>query len=123
MKQQLVRELVILGGGTAGWMTAAALSRVLNGKVRVTVVESDEIGTVGVGEATIPSITRFNSMLEIDEDEFLRETQGTFKLGIELLNWNRLGDRYMHGFGRFRQDIQLTTFEQMWQRMHLEGRV
>src|ERR1700754_1095875 len=102
-------------------MTAAALSRVLNGKTGVTVVESDEIGTVGVGEATIPGITRFNAMLEIDEDEFLRETQGTFKLGIEFLNWTNLGDRYMHGFGRFRQDIQLTTFEQVWQRMNLAG--
>ncbi len=123
MAQQLVRNVVILGGGTAGWMTAAAMSRVLNGKVSITVVESDEIGTVGVGEATIPSITRFNSMLELDEDEFLRETQGTFKLGIEFRNWARIGDRYMHGFGRFRQDIQLTTFEQIWQKMNSIGRV
>jgi len=118
-QQQLVQKVVILGGGTAGWMTAAALSRVLNGKVEVTVVESDEIGIVGVGEATIPGITRFNAMLEIDEDEFLRETQGTFKMGIEFVDWGRLGDRYMHGFGRFRQDVQLTTFEQLWQRMNL----
>lgn len=123
MEQAIVaREVVILGGGTAGWMTAAALARVLNGKVAVTVVESDEIGTVGVGEATIPSITRFNEMLQIDENEFLRETQGTFKLGIEFCGWTFLGDRYMHGFGRFRQDIQITTFEQVWQRMNLAGR-
>ena len=122
MDQQIVREIIILGGGTAGWMAAAALARSLNGKVTITVVESDEIGTVGVGEATIPSIVRFNEMLELDENEFLRETQGTFKLGIEFVDWAALGDRYMHGFGRYRQDIQLTTFEQVWQAMNLRGR-
>ena len=109
------------GGGTAGWMTAAALAKISNARVAVTVVESDEIGIVGVGEATIPGIARFNTMLGLDENEFLRETQGTFKLGIEFHDWTFIGDRYMHAFGRFRQDIQLTTFEQIWQRMHLNG--
>lgn len=118
----LVRNVVILGGGTAGWMTAAALSKVLNGKVAVTVVESSEIGTVGVGEATIPGILRFHALLGLDENEFLRETQGTIKLGIEFIDWTFIGDRYMHAFGRFRQDIQLTTFEQVWQKMNLCGR-
>ena len=122
MEQQIVRDILILGGGTAGWMTASALARSLNGKVAITVVESDEIGTVGVGEATIPSIVRFNEMLELDENEFLRETQGTFKLGIEFVDWAALGSHYMHGFGRYRQDIQLTTFEQVWQKMSLQGR-
>ncbi|HEY4069461.1 MAG TPA: tryptophan halogenase family protein [Burkholderiaceae bacterium] len=122
MDQRIVRDVVILGGGTAGWMTAAALSRVLNGKVSVTVVESDQIATVGVGEATVPGIVRFNAMLGLDENEFMRETQGTIKLGIDFVDWTFLGDRYMHGFGRFRQDIQLTTFEQIWQKMNLIGR-
>ena len=122
MDQQTVRSVVILGGGTAGWMTAAALSRSLNGKVELTVVESDQIATVGVGEATIPGILRFNDMLEIDEDEFLRETQGTIKLGIEFVDWTFLGDRYMHGFGRFRNEIQLTSFEQLWQKLRLAGK-
>ena len=102
-------------------MTAAALAELSNARVAVTVVESDEIGTVGVGEATIPGIVRFNTMLGLDENDFLRETQGTFKLGIEFHDWTFIGDRYMHAFGRFRQDIQLTTFEQIWQRMHLIG--
>jgi tryptophan halogenase len=122
MDQRLVKEVVILGGGTAGWMTAAALSRVLNGKVHVTVVESDEIRSVGVGEATVPGIIRYNDMLELNEDQFLRETSGTIKLGIEFVDWNFIGDKYMHGFGRYRQDIKLTSFEQIWQRLNLVGR-
>jgi tryptophan halogenase len=121
MEEQLVKQVVILGGGTAGWMTAAALARVLNGKVAVTVVESEEIGTVGVGEATIPSIVRFNELLELDENEFLRETNGTIKLGIEFVDWTSVGDRYMHAFGRLRQDIQVATFEQIWHRMRQCG--
>lgn len=120
--QRLVREVVILGGGTAGWMTAAALARALNGRVGITLVESDEIGTVGVGEATIPGILRFNAMLELDEDDFLRETQGTIKLGIEFVDWTRIGDRYMHGFGRLRQEVQIAPFEQIWSRMRRLGR-
>ena len=122
MDQELVRKVVILGGGTAGWMTAAVLSKVLNGKVMVTVVESDEIGTVGVGEATIPLILRFNEILGIDENECLRETQGTYKLGIEFVDWAHIGDRYMHGFGRLRQDMRLAGFEQYWQKMFRGGR-
>jgi tryptophan 7-halogenase len=122
MQQNIARSIVILGGGTAGWMTAAALACTLNKQVDVTVVESDEIGTVGVGEATIPHILRFNQMLGIDENEFLRETNGTIKMGIEFRDWTFIGDRYMHGFGRLRQDIKLTTFEQVWQKLHLLGR-
>ncbi|MBK4736670.1 tryptophan halogenase family protein [Noviherbaspirillum pedocola] len=121
MGQELIRELVILGGGTAGWMTAAALSRALNGRVSVTLVESEDIGTVGVGEATIPAITLFNRMLDIDEDDFLRATQGTFKLGIEFIDWGDIGNRYMHAFGHFPSDIQIASFEQVWQKMRRHG--
>ena len=111
-----LQSLTICGGGTAGWMTAAALAKTLRGKVAITLVESDEIGTVGVGEATIPMIRRFNQVLEIDEDEFLRETQGTIKLGIEFVNWGQQGDRYMHGFGRLGPDLWAVPFDQYWQK-------
>jgi tryptophan halogenase len=117
MTHEPVRNIVIVGGGTAGWMTAAALSKVLEGSCSIRLVESDEIGIIGVGEATIPHIGEFNRALEIDEDEFLRATQGTFKLGIEFVNWGAIGDRYIHGFGFVGQATQALPFHHFWLRM------
>jgi tryptophan 7-halogenase len=112
-----LKRVVIVGGGTAGWMAAAALSRFFNDGTRtITLIESDAIGTVGVGEATIPPIRNFNAMLDISEAEFLRETRGTCKLGIEFVNWGRIGDRYFHPFGEYGQDLHGIPFHQLYLR-------
>ena len=120
--QTPIRTVVIVGGGTSGWMTAAALAKILQGKFTIQLVESDDIGTIGVGEATIPMIRRFNHILEIDEDEFMRETQATFKLGIEFVNWGHLGDRYTHGFGNIGQQLWTAEFHHYWLKMWLAGK-
>ncbi len=116
-----VKDIVIVGGGTAGWMTAAAFSKILGDHYRIRLVESDEIATIGVGEATIPIIKTFNAAVGIDEDEFLRATQGTFKLGIEFVNWGQLGDAYIHGFGKIGQDLDSIACYQYWLKMSQAG--
>jgi tryptophan halogenase len=112
---------MIVGGGTAGWMSAAVLLHTLGKHYQIQLIESDEISTVGVGEATIPSIISFNALIGIDENEFMRETQATFKLGIEFKNWGRQGDSYIHGFGSMGFDTGLVNFHHYWLKMHQAG--
>ena len=121
MVKAMVNDIVIVGGGTAGWMAAAAFASVTHGRCRIRVVESDEIATIGVGEATIPPIKLFNQALKIDEDEFLRATQGTFKLGIEFVNWRRIGESYVHGFGTIGQDFGPVGCHHYWIKQQLLG--
>ena len=117
MNDQAIRKLVIVGGGTAGWMAAAALSAWFpKGSMEITLVESDEIGTVGVGEATIPPLLMFNDMLGLNEDEFLAATKGTFKLGIEFVDWGAIGERYFHPFGSHGADINGVHFHKFYLR-------
>ena len=113
--------MVIVGGGTAGWLAAAGFAKLLAGIVDVHLIESDEIGIVGVGEATIPQIRTYNAALGIDEDEFIRATQGTFKLGIEFRNWRQLGHSYVHTFGENGLPLARTPFHHYWLRARQAG--
>ncbi len=115
------RRIVIAGGGTAGWMTAAALARLASPHWQVTLVESEEIGTVGVGEATIPMVRLFNQTLGIDEARFLRETNGTWKLGIAFEGWGGFDDRYIHGFGLTGRSLGVLPFHHYWLRGRAQG--
>ena len=108
------RRIVVAGGGTAGWMAAAALARTMGDAIELTLVESDMIGTIGVGESTIPPLVNYNRLLGIGEADFMRATQATFKLGIEFENWKRDGEKYFHSFGLTGRDHWSAGFQHFW---------
>ncbi|WP_051235326.1 tryptophan halogenase family protein [Marinimicrobium agarilyticum] len=112
-----MNSVVIVGGGTSGWMSAAAIARIAPPNASVTLVESDEVGVIGVGEATIPPLIEFNEFLGLKENDILRECQGTFKLGIEFVDWLNIGERYFHPFGFYGRDTPEFAFHQLWLRL------
>ena len=114
-------RIVIAGGGTAGWLAAALLTRQLSSLVEVTLVESEEIGTVGVGEATIPTIRSFHALLGLNEAEFMAATGASFKLGIAFENWARDGDRYLHSFGEVGRSTWMGDFQHFWLEARAQG--
>ena len=114
MNANKIQNVVIVGGGTAGWVTAALMIKVLGKTLNITLVESDKIGTIGVGEATIPPIIPFNNALGLDEKAFLKATKGTLKLGIEFENWKQKGDKYMHAFGGVGKNFPFCDFYHFW---------
>jgi tryptophan 7-halogenase len=118
VEHKAIKRIVIAGGGTAGWMVAAGLSKALGKVLDIKLVESDEIGTVGVGEATIPTLLTFHRLLEIKEQEFMAATQATFKLGIGFENWRDLNENYIHAFGTTGKDHWTAGFQHFW----LKGR-
>lgn len=117
-----IKRVLIVGGGTAGWISAASLSHLYNhADLNIRLVESQEIATVGVGEATVPHIRYFNARLGLDEREFMKSTQATFKLGNEFRNWGREGLRYAHPFGAFGESVAGVGFHHHWVRAHKKG--
>lgn len=121
MAQEPIRKIIIAGGGTAGWMAAAALQTGLGRSVEILLIESDEIATVGVGEATIPPIRDFIQHVGIAEADFIRATEASFKLGIEFVGWGDAQNRYFHGFGDFGADHQAISAYHMWRRLREAG--
>jgi tryptophan halogenase len=123
VNNERIRRVLIVGGGTAGWMTAAALAKSVDlHQCSVSLIESDDIGTIGVGEATIPTIHWFNSIVGLQEKEFVRETRATFKLGIEFRDWAKPGHTYFHPFGRYGLPADGVSFQHRWIRAQLEGK-
>ena len=118
---QKLEKLVIVGGGTAGWICAAALARRFENQLDIRLVESDAIGTIGVGEATIPQIRLLNQVLGLDENEFMKQTMATIKLGIEFCNWGEKGEKYIHTFGDTGLNLGGLNFHHYWLRMNQEG--
>lgn len=116
MNQKQIKNITIVGGGTAGWISAALLVKVLGKTHNITLIESTAIGTIGVGEATIPPITHLNNALGIDENTFLKATQGTMKLGIEFENWSTQGAKYMHAFGGVGKNLPFCDFHHAYLR-------
>jgi len=117
-----ISRIVIVGGGTAGWMAAAALSRLKPGNaLDIKLIESEQIGTVGVGEATIPPFVEFNRLLDIEEPALLSAVQGTFKLGIQFVNWGKIGDSYIHPFGNYGYELGGISFHQVWRKLRQDG--
>jgi len=114
-------KVVIAGGGTAGWLTACGLATRLGGLLDITLVESDAIGTIGVGEATIPPMRNFHQIMNIDEQAFMRATQATFKLGIVFENWGNIGDSYIHSFGEIGQRSWMAEFHEFWLEARSQG--
>ncbi len=116
-----MKNIVIVGGGTAGWMAAAAFAKSFGQNLNIEIVESDEIPTVGVGEATIPPIRNFHLLLELSEADFLRAVNGTYKLGIEFENWGNLGESYFHPFSGHGIDTWAAQFHHYWRRAKQQG--
>jgi tryptophan halogenase len=114
-------RIVIAGGGTAGWLAAAVLTRQLGTLAQVTLVESEEIGTVGVGESTIPTVRAFHALIGLDEREFMAATGASFKLGISFENWGRQGDRYIHSFGEVGKSTWMSDFQHFWLEARARG--
>jgi tryptophan 7-halogenase len=115
------KKVVVAGGGTAGWIAATALSRQLGPLLDITLVESDDIGTVGVGEATIPTARTFHRLMDIDEQDFMRATNASFKLGIAFENWGQVGDRYIHSFGQIGKGVWMGDFHHFWYQARAYG--
>ena len=123
MLDNKIKKIIILGGGSAGWMTAAALGKISKAtNLNIQLIESADIGTIGVGEATLTALRQFNSLLGIDENEFIKATKGTFKLGIKFVNWGKVGSEYHHAFGQSGTRIGEAKFYQYWLKLNVLGK-